>query len=450
MYTTLIAFGWIFTALFGAMILVPWMLGKRHLVTFWSLFLIGSINFLSLGMVQNAEGLSQLNLETETWMFVLSMFLFYGLAAAVYFRPLKRPIGASLLRYPLDTNLTIGTVAVAFAIGGIILGRLPHFPFVQFLLILNGPMSIAAFALSVLLLYRTPGSPLTWLVIGISFPLGLFNVFTYGTGRRELLALLMAIPIVAYWVHFRMRPIGRTAFALVILGSVGALAVTAYAGFRHSDRDNDSSTELAINRIKRLPTAMVEVATDFSLFGDVGSLIDGQNAVHVSLLTIQLTETERTMERDILALPKFILANPIPRRFWPSKPIGLGKILPVTQGWRRVTWGPSVIGHAFYDGGWWTVVLYGLATGWIIRWLDQVMMFDPENPWLIAMFASISGHAIGYSRGDCGTFAINLLGSMFLLYLILNILRILSGMRQRPNSLSHTRSPPVAGLRWQT
>ena len=102
------------------------------------------------------------------------------------------------------------------------------------------------------------------------------------------------------------------------------------------------------------------------------------------------------------------------------------------MGEKVVNWGPSIIGHAFYDGGWPVVVIYGLGLGWLIRRLDSSAIRDPANPWLIALQCSVVGHVLGFSRGDCGVFGINILGSMFVLTLILFALRPLFGPRPHP------------------
>ena len=231
-----------------------------------------------------------------------------------------------------------------------------------------------------------------------------------------------------------------------MLGSIGLLAVTSYASFRHSDRHNESSTQLALERVQKLPEAMLKTVTEFSLFGEVGSLIDGQNAIYCALLTIEMTETEESLDHEWFHMPIFIATNPIPRSIWPGKPEGLGKILPETQGEHRVSWGPSIIGHCFYDGGWIMVILYGLGTGWSIRWIDGLMFQDPDNPWQIAFLASVSGHIIGFSRGDCGIFGINILGPIVLMFAALFAMRYTLGLRHRISPIGLAAAPPGGQL----
>ena len=224
---------------------------------------------------------------------------------------------------------------------------------------------------------------------------------------------------------------------LVILGSIGMLAITAYSTQRHGNDDGETTKDRAVRRLIKLPAAMVDTALNFKLFGEQGALFDGQNAVWCGLLTIQLTERGQ-LARDPFATPVFVAVNPIPRSLWPEKPIGLGKILPQSMGEPVVTWGPSLIGHSFYDGGWPIVFLYGLGCGLGLRFLDLRMLDDPTNPWRIVVFTSVLGHFIGMPRGDCGTFLVNILGPIVLISLTFRLLIPKFGSRPSPyHATSH-------------
>ena len=430
MLTLLVLSGWLLTAVFAALILVPWITNRRHLVSVWTFFLLGSINFISMGMVQNARGIQRGEFDREIPIFLAATVLFYGIVAAIYLMPMKKPAPAAWPKWPQDTNANLVKVALGFAIGGILAGFAPYVPGAQILYILNGPMCIAGFGVALALLWRNPLNPFFWIVAFVCFCAGLFNVFTFGTGRREVLALFMMLPIVGYWMYFRLAPKGRTVIGIGVLGMVAVLVVTAYATFRHS-RETDSGTATrALQRIQMLPGAIAERAQNITLFGEIGSVIEGQNAIYVALQAQWMID-RGLLETDPLATLKFIVVNPVPRAIWPDKPIGLGKILPLAVGNPRITWGPSVIGHCFYDGGWPVVVLYAGLLGFTIRYLDLRMLQDPANPWQVAIIGCVNGHMIGFARGDCGTFGVNILGPLVILSLILHASRVLMGAREQ-------------------
>lgn len=428
MLSLLVATGWILTAVFATLIIVPWLMGRRHLMSVWTFFLLGSINFLSMGMVQNARGINPGAFDDVIPRFITAMLVFYGIVAGIYLYPMRKPLQARLPAWPEDSDLKLAGAAVLMSLVGIAIGYAPAFPGVQVLYIVNGPMCIAGFCLAIILLRRRPFAISTWLILAFTFLCGLFNVFTFGTGRRELLALFLALPIAGYWMWLRNQKKVRSVIALGVLASAGILVVTSYASFRHADRHNESSTALALSRIQKIPQAVLEQVGNFTVFGEVGSVIDGQNAVFVGLLTLDFIDSN-ALEQEPLHALTFIASNPIPRSVWPGKPIGLGKILPVSTGNYRITWGPSIIGHCFYDGGWPVLVFYACLLGGFIRYVDQRLLQDPENPWQIALLASVVGHVLGFARGDCGTFAVNILGPVVVISACLHVSRHFVGAR---------------------
>lgn len=439
MTTLLTISGWIFTAVFACLILVPWWFGRRHLISFWTIFLAGSINFLTMGMVQNASGLENSLVLRATPKFLLAMALFYGIASAIYLFPMKKRAAAGWPRWPVDSPQVLGAACLLLSAGSILAGFAPYFPGVQLLFVVNGPASIAAFCLGLIMLVRKPGSPFSWGLVTLGFMTALFNSLTFGTGRRELLGVFLVLPVVGYWLVLRTRSKSGSLLALFVLGFAAIIVVTAYASFRHADREADSAASRAITRIQKMPEAIYNRLTDFRVFGEVGAVFDGQNAVMVSLLTIDLIDSGELEQKPLHTLG-YVVSNPIPRSFWRDKPIGLGKILPVLRGNDRVTWGPSVIGHSFFDGGWPVLILYASMLGFGIRYLDLRMLQDPLNPWQLAVFSSVSGHVLGFARGDCGTFMINIVGPIIVLSLILHVFRNFTG--EGPGVVAH--APAVA------
>ena len=151
--------GWVFTLIFAAAIFVPWLKGSRHLVSGFTFFMAGSVNFLSLGMIQNARGIGLAEFTTQVQTFVLAMAVFYGCLFLVYFWPRRNAQPRQRGKWPVDSEASLRTAAVGLSIAGTAIAFCPiAFPGIQVLFILNGPMTFCGFALALILLLRNSGS----------------------------------------------------------------------------------------------------------------------------------------------------------------------------------------------------------------------------------------------------------------------------------------------------
>lgn len=438
-YINLVVAGWVFNIFWATWILYRWYCGKNYLITYWNLFIIGSINFIGFGMIQNALGMTAAGhleggYETESWIYIGAAYLFYAVAGFIYYRRPRRPERVRSPRqwWPEDTPRALATTAFVLSIMAVVFTLIPGFQGAQIFFVAKGPLAVAAFFLAFFALLRYPSSPFIFALVGITFCLGLFVVLSQGGGRRELLALLACVPVAIYWQILRHRSPGKNIFWLGGITLAGLIVLSAYATLRHQDRDlHGSRSATAAARIAKLPAAVGERAKDLVVFGEQGALIDAQNGVWAGMLVINLTTVDEQIEYEWLQCLHFIAVNPVPRSMWPDKPQGLGKILPLMMGEPRVTWGPTVVGHCFYDGGWPITVLYGLLIGGGFRFLDRRITLDPDNPWQLAMLVAVSGHVIGLSRGDCGTFAVNILWGLFFVGGVAKVSLILLPRRTR-------------------
>ena len=409
------------------------------------------MNFIGFGMIQNALGLTAggdigSGLENAAWIYILGTFLFYLVAGLIYYRKSTKPYQARspLQWWPADTPNALAATACVLSFSGMVFTLLPAFPGVQIFYVAKGPLAIAGFFLAIFAFFRTRSSPVIWFAVCLTFVIGLVTVLSQGGGRRELLGILACPPVAIYWQVLRHRSKTKNVFWLGTVGMAGLLIISAYATIRHADRDSGlGHTGTAVARIKRLPSAITERATNLSVFGEQGSLIDAQNGVWAGMQVITFTTIDQAIDYDWLHCFKFIVVNPIPRSLWPDKPIGLGKILPVMMGEPRVTWGPTITGHCFYDGGWVAVVIYGLLIGGGCRYLDRRIALDPDNPWQIAMFVSVIGHIIGLSRGDCGTFIVNILWGIFFVAGFAKIMLVALPRREHQPRYELPHRPPL-------
>jgi hypothetical protein len=128
----------------------------------------------------------------------------------------------------------------------------------------------------------------------------------------------------------------------------------------------------------------------------------------------------------------FIASNPMPRAFWPDKPEALGYSLPRDSGqWRRtgfVNWGPGIVGHGFHEGGIHMLVFYAVLFGIAFRFFDELLARQPDNPYLLATFAAVSGQLMAFARGDIGLFSVLILSGFFTVLALNYLVRIFTGV----------------------
>lgn len=437
----LIVTGYLLTIAFVLLIFIPWWRGRTDLISYWSLFLFGSLNFIALGMIVTPAGFNPV-LAAWSSRYAAATILFYAIFVVVYLWPIRSAIEVRprWMVWPSTQPYALMVIAVALSVCGLLASAAPAVQGAQIIFILRGPLAIAGFATALVLCLRNPRNLIFWGVAVFCFAIGVYSVLTWGTGRRELLALFLALPGVGYWAYFRYKPKRPTLVGLLVLGLAGAVVVTSYQSFRHEDREASSTQSRVIERVQKFPEAISSTVTNWKWFGEAGAAFDTQNAIFAGLQTMRQIDNGK-LERHWFHTPMYIVANPIPRAVWPSKPSGLGQILPQSTGEYVVTWGPTIVGHAWYDGGWAVLVLYALVLGRFVRFLDLQLCADPTNPWPYILLCAASGHVIGFARGDCGGFAVQVLGVLVLIPLLLTFLRYFTGNRTPFEGISDLRGP---------
>ncbi len=242
----------------------------------------------------------------------------------------------------------------------------------------------------------------------------MFLAFYAGTGRRSLIGVFMAIPFCVYWLTLRYKSVKLNLTIATISVVLFTLVVGAHTAIRHrGDRGKSDRLGYAIESLRLLPSKLL----DFDI-----TELAGQNAVECSLLSIHMYT--RTLKPNPFHTVIFVAVNPLPRAFWPNKPRGLGKVLP--EDWanhyggrrHRATWGPGIVGHAFYEGGLHMLVFYGVLFAAGLRLMDELLMRQASNPYILGAFASVSGHIFGLPRGDIGTFILHIIAGIIMVIFI--------------------------------
>jgi len=406
----LIPFAFSLIAVLLATILVPYILRRSDLLTAWNFFLLGSINFVGLASLKAAyesDTFRILAYERRDYeLYIIGAITFFvALFGAYYLIKFPRKMAGRLFRKWPPVSMPVLYTMIALAMGSVVIAYLPFYisGVSQAISQLSNKGIIVAVALAFVAWFKERSNPvLLGILIGIFLLSAVLSIMA-GGGRRSLLSVGVTIPICIYWTWVRYK---SPWYNLVFFGTtaiVGILLLAAYTSIRHFDRRGEMkerSIANAFDALKELPTLM------FS--SDVEGLA-GQNATQTSLAAIHLYTNELPPKPFHSVI--FVSTIAIPREFWEGKPMGLGYMLPKDARARgtRATWGPGIVGHGFHEGGLHMLIFYGLLAGCALRFLDEQLVRQPDNPYLLAMLSAMSGHLIGWTRGDIATFSIQII-----------------------------------------
>ncbi len=393
-------------------IIVPYLNGKAHLFSIWNFFLVGSIVFVGLANLTLTQGWDEewsRYTDTEVQDLMLGLSIFYLTAYAFYylFGP-SRVCGRTLLVWPKTTKRTL----VFFSIVCIASTIFFYLPFnIPVISQIAKQFSIKSIGFAIVMVFvawfRDRQNPfLVTLLVGFLLYSLLFSI-TVGGGRRTFITAVSGIPIAMYFIHFRKVSKTKTILIFTFLAAFLMTLLVAYGEIRHRGRRKTArDLSYALETLRMLPSRFFE--------GD-GKQLLGQHATECSMLTRKAFRNKP----QPFALGTYVLTNPIPRSLWPEKPLGLGYILPKAVGSKtRATWGPGIVGHAFHEGSHYFLILYGGIFAIFIRMCDEWLARQPENPILIGTAVAIFPHVLGWVRGDCGTFTIQIIAGVMTAFFI--------------------------------
>ena len=265
--------------------------------------------------------------------------------------------------------------------------------------------AVFALVLAIYVWLKQPYNPAFTVLVVVSVLFAIATGIGGGSGRRYIVSSIFAIPASLYWFRYRDVPKVKTVAILGIIVILGVLFVNGYSSVRHRPlREGEQKTVVRMIQL-------VQEAAANSLNMAASAQMLGQNAVEVSLTCIHLYGDAYPHEPFHSFV--FIVANPIPRQFWPDKPVGLGYLVPRQYGQgTRVTWGPGIVGHGFHEGGLFFLVFYGVLAGAFLAFMDELLVEQPRNPYIIGMLAAMSGQLIAWPRGDIGTFSVQIIAAM--------------------------------------
>ncbi|MBC23353.1 MAG: hypothetical protein CMJ32_05485 [Phycisphaerae bacterium] len=400
-------FGWIFTIVAVLMAVVPYLKGTADLITSYSIFWLGSARFVGMESISTGKsGYFAVDpMPGDGLRFGLAIVICYGVMVYAY-RNWSIPVRMAdsvLAKPPARKELPV--LVLVASLGAIIasisvLSQLRIQGVAQMLAIGGPPAATFAFAVVFWRWYVNKWN-MGLLPPAVFFGLWALGVSLYGQAdRRRMLAVFATVPIVMYWTTLRYQRPAKTLTQLAIAGAVAFIFIRGYTVVRHGLREA-SVTEKMQMLVKSV--ALGGEADSEALLGGVVS--------SMSLLSMNMFHHEG--DPEYFSVPIYIITNPIPRAFWADKPIGLGLTLGNTA---RIssseihTLPGGIVGHIYHDGGLIMAPLYGLVLGGLLRFMDELLLGRHNGPYITAALCASSAQILSLSRGDMGTFGIQLVG----------------------------------------
>jgi hypothetical protein len=220
-------------------------------------------------------------------------------------------------------------------------------------------------------------------------------------GRRLLLGVFFGPLLYLYWAQVRYWRPTRIIVTLAIGGFAlltGTLAYQTFRWYNLAEREQRSAQRI----VQRLTELRARGKIFDALLTNRINYFSQSNA-HFALLTQRYVEQGALKVAPLNTL-RFIASFPIPRNVWPNKPDVLGSI--VTRDAARIpetNWGVGIAGQGVYEGGIPALILYAVLIAFYIRFLDEPLKLQPDNPFLISINAAALPHIVAIPRGDIGT-----------------------------------------------
>lgn len=430
----LVIFAWTFIAAMWLMIVVPYACGRSDLMTTWNLFLAGSSLFVGYSIINPSNPIHFIQYtKLDLYRYCFGGIAFYLTITLVYYKlKLPRKLSKKVFQKwpPAKPSVLFFMIPLAlFCMVRLVFPEMFNVPFIRqvtgFLVV---PSLILAASLAFAAWYKQRVNLFFLFVFLAIALLVMFILIRYAPTRRPFLSFMIVFPMIVYWMRWRYRKPIVVLPVVAVFAFVLLLAVAAYSEKRWDRKEN---TDLA---------ETVEVAKEklYSLispnWNNVQRLLR-QDTAECSLLTIHMYTHDKDPE-PFQSL-YWVAVNPIPRVFWQNKPEALGTTLPLDG--RRIygmfrfyisegyNWGPGIIGQGYRDGGIIALVVYAILFGIFLRLMDELLMSQPDNPYLIGGIGTFSGQIIAWSRGDIGDFSMLIIASIVAVWLICRVGRLIYG-----------------------
>jgi hypothetical protein len=408
---------------------IPYIRGQADLLTARNFFLLGALLYVGFsGVKASREGhfydYSQ-KVYLQYYVYIVVFFVVFSLA----YRKLQWPRRAAARRFltwPQQEGIGLWfpmALTLTAMLGQIILVQVPG---VRALLVRVGVIAPAfALVFALAIWKRNKLSPVSVALVAIVFFAGAYLSFSSGGGRRFLYALAIAAPVCFYWWTLRYRRPLLTMSIFAVVLAIWPIADSAYRAARWYGFSGRAKTE-DVGAATRWRIFKDSLFATGETFGQ-SALQIGQTTVENMLLTTYIFGEGHAQFPDFYVKPLhslYVLTTlPFPRALWEDKPISLGITLPydsgiLTKEVARTNWGPGIVAHAVHDGGIPAAILYAVIIGLALRFVDELLVRHPGNPFLLGFLCSASVQIAAFIRGDLATMsALALLCFVFMIAL---------------------------------
>jgi hypothetical protein len=405
----LVWYGVLVIVIMGLFVVVPYLRGKSDLLTAWNVLLASIAMNTGVGCIEVRHGdwlwdrlqWFQPTAQEVQWCMVANTVFIITLIFFHYYNPVSRyVVSRSLNRWPPLNGLTYAYVLLVSAIvigASLVMG---HIAFIsQVVSQLSHKAAVFAVVFSFMLWYRNRLNVIwlgffTAVFLGASF----FSIVVY-VGRRLLLSMILGPILCVYWTSIRYW---KARYCLAAIAGVAFVVLTAsiaynsFRFFQHGGKQERTAGNV-LEHVKDLGQ------TDWSAHFFSNKLhYFSQSCVQFSLLAERFVGDGRMPPKPLNTLA-FLIAIPIPHEWWDGKPetVGITMVRDVV-GDISTNWGIGVAGHGAYEGGVPALILYAFLLAFGIRFLDDPILAQPTNPFLIANFAAAAPHVLAFARGDFG------------------------------------------------
>jgi hypothetical protein len=452
----LVTFVCLLTAVVTLAFMARQFFGRTHdLLSYRNLFLLGFVHFQALsGFLSGLTGepwRGQPFRSSTYYIFAVGLVLFAALFFWSYQRvKLARFVGhlfPSRSAPPTPGWIITGIVlSLVVGVASIAVVQTGH----SFVSALAGQMVFGAFVFAIVLCtylwVQSPANPFYMTLLVVLPPITIFLSTVGAHGRREMVGVLLGIIWGIYMFRWRYQQPRRTLLRFAVIGAMAFVVLMGYTAVRGVQKgrwgveDTDVATVAklrwqGLGRANMITQGLIPI-----VFTD---------CANCSLVTIDRWGNDEAKPHQPFFSIYYFLVNPVPRDWWPDKPVAMGKTLPLSLNrteFNQITFGPGVIGHGWHEMGIFGIAYYGIIFGLLTRAMDDKLTRQARNPFFVAAAGSLLGHAVGMARGDIGVFMVNAVGALIVPFGILLTLGMLSGGGGREAAEAELEEMEAGGL----
>jgi hypothetical protein len=448
----LVTYGIVLILIVGGFIVVPILRGSREIITAWNAMLAGIIMFTGFGAIEvnisDNMGFPSLEWYTPTvkemkWYMWTSTAAVAAILFFYYFARWPKRFGQRRLRkWPeMSAPLALFVVGVCFTfiVASLVTRKMTFFGPLTMNLALNGAPAGCVFAF---MLWNRNRVNVHWLVLfGAVFIGSAMYAMIISGGRRPLVSMFLAPILCVYGMQARQWSRAKL-FTVIGLSAVFIFSIgIVYSKFRWYNTENQEK-----RTAQGIVQQMHKVRESGNLFRAfsrnwVGYL--GQGSALYAMLTERYIGQGALVPVPLNSL-RVIASYPIPRKFWPNKPQAIGiKVVRETSRIPNTNWGLGFAGQGAYEGGVPALILYAYLLVVLIRVVDEPIKLQPDNPFLIYLYATTLPNFAGIARGDMGSFVLEILQALIFLLILSFACRVIFGSKQHVSQSQLAATQPI-------